>query len=52
MSATIFSLIAVVLAFSALLAWAYWPSNKAMFEAHGRIPLEDGASAEEEGAAK
>lgn len=22
--------------------WAYWPSNRALMEAHGRIPFDDG----------
>ena len=41
MSPLIFSLIVVVVAFSALVAWVYWPTNKARFEARGRIPLDD-----------
>ena len=27
--------------FIAIWVWAFWPSNKRRFEAHGRIPLED-----------
>ena len=41
MSGTIFSLIAVVVGFCALVAWVYWPSNKERIEARGRIPLDD-----------
>lgn len=27
--------------FIAIVAWAFWPRNKAKLEAHGRIPLDD-----------
>jgi cytochrome c oxidase cbb3-type subunit 4 len=27
--------------FLAIAVWAYWPRNKARFEAHARIPLND-----------
>jgi cbb3-type cytochrome oxidase subunit 3 len=36
-----FSLITVVVAFTALVVWVYWPGNKARFEARGRIPLDE-----------
>jgi cbb3-type cytochrome oxidase subunit 3 len=29
--------------FIAIGIWAYWPSNKKRFQAHGRIPLDDDA---------
>jgi cbb3-type cytochrome oxidase subunit 3 len=29
--------------FIAIGLWAYWPSNKQRFQAHGRIPLDDDA---------
>ncbi|MGE0620996.1 MAG: cbb3-type cytochrome oxidase subunit 3 [Pseudomonadales bacterium] len=41
MSATLFSLISVVVGFTALVVWVYWPSRKGRLEALGRIPLED-----------
>ena len=41
MTATTFSLIAVVASFSLLVAYVYWPGNKTRLEAQGRIPLED-----------
>ena len=27
--------------FLGIVAWAFWPSNKSKFEAHGNIPLDD-----------
>lgn len=29
------------LLFAGIVVWAFWPSNKSRFEAHGRIPLDD-----------
>ena len=29
------------LLFAGIVAWALWPSRKAAFEEHGRIPLQD-----------
>ncbi|HEY7609645.1 MAG TPA: cbb3-type cytochrome c oxidase subunit 3 [Alphaproteobacteria bacterium] len=29
--------------FLAIAVWAYWPRNRARFEAHARIPLDDEA---------
>jgi cbb3-type cytochrome oxidase subunit 3 len=40
MTATLFSLIAVTIGFTALLAWVYWPSRRNRLEALGQIPLE------------
>ncbi len=40
MSPTLFSLIAVTVGFSALVAWVYWPSHKSRLEALGQIPLD------------
>lgn len=40
MNATLFSLIAVTLGFTGLVAWVYWPSRKSRLEALGQIPLE------------
>ena len=40
MSATLFSLIAVTLGFTLLVAWVYWPSRKNRLEQLGEIPLE------------
>ena len=45
MNATLFSLIAVTVGFSALVAWVYWPSRRRKIEALGRIPLDDGSAA-------
>lgn len=28
--------------FAGIVAWAFWPSRRATFERHGRIPLNDG----------
>jgi cbb3-type cytochrome oxidase subunit 3 len=41
MSPTLFSLLAVTLGFTALVAWVFWPSNKSRMERHGSIPLGD-----------
>lgn len=30
-----------VLLFLAIVAWTFWPSNKARFEQYGKIPLDD-----------
>lgn len=40
MTATLFSLIAVTVAFTLLVVWVYWPSRKDRLEALGQIPLE------------
>lgn len=40
MSATMFSLIAVTVGFTGLVAWVYWPSHKSRLESLGQIPLE------------
>ena len=40
MNATIFSLLAVTLGFSLLVAWVYWPSRRQKLEELGRIPLD------------
>lgn len=40
MSATLFSLLAVTIGFSALIAWVYWPANRQKFESYGSIPLD------------
>lgn len=29
------------LLFLSIVAWAFWPSNKARFEKYGKIPLDD-----------
>lgn len=34
-------MVALVLVFAAIVAWAYWPRHKARFEQDGRIPLRD-----------
>jgi len=34
-------MVALVLAFGAIVAWAYWPKHKARFEDDGKIPLRD-----------
>ena len=41
MSPALFSLLAVTLGFTALVAWVYWPAHKARLERFGRIPLAD-----------
>ncbi len=40
MNATLFSLLSITLAFSALVAWVYWPSRRGRLESLGHIPLE------------
>ncbi|MCB1686519.1 MAG: cbb3-type cytochrome c oxidase subunit 3 [Pseudomonadales bacterium] len=40
MSATLFSLLAVTIGFSALVVWVYWPSNRQKLESYGSIPLD------------
>ena len=35
------SVIAVTLAFLAIVAWAYWPAHKQAIERCGAIPLDD-----------
>jgi cbb3-type cytochrome oxidase subunit 3 len=40
MTATLFSLMAVTLGFTALVVWVYWPSRKKKLEALGEIPLD------------
>ena len=40
MNATLFSLLSITLAFSALVLWVYWPSRRGRLESLGRIPLE------------
>lgn len=30
-----------MLLFLGIVGWAFWPSNKAKFESHGHIPLDD-----------
>ena len=40
MNATLFSLLAVTVGFTALILWVYWPSNRKKFESFGRIPLD------------
>jgi cbb3-type cytochrome oxidase subunit 3 len=47
MTATLFSLIAVTVGFTALIAWVYWPSRKDRLEALGEIPLESESEAGE-----
>ena len=32
--------------FIGIVIWAMWPSNRAKFESHGRIPLKDDVGAE------
>jgi len=34
-------MVALVLVFAAIVAWAYWPRHKARFEKDGQIPLRD-----------
>ena len=48
MTATLFSLIAVTLGFSLLVAWVYWPSRKSKLEALGEIPLDSDTEVETE----
>lgn len=40
MNATLFSLLAITLAFSALVVWVYWPSRRGRLESLRHIPLE------------
>ena len=40
MSWQILALIVVVVGFSLLLGWAFWPGNKRRFEQLSRIPLD------------
>lgn len=40
MTIQIFALILVVASFAALFAWAFWPGNKARFEAQGKLVLD------------
>lgn len=40
MNATMFSLLAVTVGFTALVLWVYWPSHKSRLEELGRIPFE------------
>ena len=40
MTTQIFALILVVVSFAALFTWAFWPGNKARFEAHGKLILD------------
>jgi len=39
-NATLFSLLSITLAFSALVVWVYWPSRRGRLESLGHIPLE------------
>ena len=48
MTATLFSLIAVTLGFSLLVAWVYWPSRKNKLESLGEIPLDSDMEVETE----
>ena len=41
MSMQILALIVVVLAFTALFVWVFLPSNRARFEAHGELILDE-----------
>lgn len=41
MTTQIFALILVVLSFAALFTWAFWPGNKARFEAQGKLVLDN-----------
>ena len=43
MSATIFSLLVVTVAFCALVLWVFWPSRRQQIETHGQIPFIDDA---------
>ena len=40
MTATLFSLIAVTIGFTALVVWVYWPSRRNRLESLGQIPLD------------
>jgi cbb3-type cytochrome oxidase subunit 3 len=35
------SILAVMLSFSLIVLWAYWPGNKESIERNGRIPFEE-----------
>jgi cbb3-type cytochrome oxidase subunit 3 len=35
------SIVAVMLVFSLIVLWAYWPSNKSKIEANGLIPFNE-----------
>ena len=48
MTATLFSLVAVTLGFTLLVAWVYWPSRKSRLEALGEIPLDSDMEVETE----
>ncbi len=48
MTATLFSLVAVTLGFTLLVAWVYWPSRKSHLEAQGEIPLDSVTEVETE----
>jgi len=43
MSLATVAVVFVAVAFTALLVWVLLPGNKTRLEAHGAIPLEDGA---------
>jgi cbb3-type cytochrome oxidase subunit 3 len=42
------SLIAVTLAFTALVVWVYWPANRESFEKQARIVFEPGEGGDHE----
>jgi cbb3-type cytochrome oxidase subunit 3 len=44
MTAIEFSLLAVTVSFTGLVAWVYWPSRRTELESYGAIPLDDEAS--------
>ena len=46
MSTQIFALVLVVLSFAALFTWAFWPGNKAHFEAQAKLILDDDTAAQ------
>ena len=48
MTATLLSLIAVTVGFTALVAWVYWPSRRSRLESLGQIPLQDAENQETE----
>lgn len=35
-------MVALLIVFAGIVAWAYWPKHKARFEDDGHIPLRDG----------
>ncbi|MGD8418491.1 MAG: cbb3-type cytochrome c oxidase subunit 3 [Pseudomonadales bacterium] len=41
MTAPIISLVSVVVGFTALVLWVYWPSRRNKLEALGRIPFDN-----------